>query len=54
MTSNSLKTFPLLSLFLILFAEPGQAQGVSELTHGEWEASIFGGGSFLGDLNING
>ena len=49
MTSNSLKTFPLLSLFLILFAEPGQAQGVSELTHGEWEASIFGGGSFLGD-----
>jgi opacity protein-like surface antigen len=49
MTANSLKTFLLLSLFLILFAGPGQAQGVTEFTHGEWEASIFAGGSFLSD-----
>lgn len=36
--------FPL----LIFVAIPGQAQSALELTHREWEASIFGGGSFLG------
>jgi opacity protein-like surface antigen len=35
-------------LFLLLSSKNGQAQGVFNLAHGEWEASVFGGVSFLG------
>jgi opacity protein-like surface antigen len=38
----------LLLAFLVLPSIPGQAQTVLDLTHREWEVSIFGGGSFLG------
>jgi opacity protein-like surface antigen len=34
--------------FLLMLAESGQAQTVYKAAHGEWEASIFAGGSFLG------
>ena len=44
-----LRSFSILSLLLILFVESGQAQSVFKSAHGEWEASIFGSGSFLGD-----
>lgn len=40
-----------LSLFLALvaaLAHTSQAQGVFEFAHGEWEASVFAGGSFIG------
>jgi opacity protein-like surface antigen len=35
-------------LFVALLPLPGRAQGAFRLTHGEWEFSVFGGGSFLG------
>ncbi len=41
--------FLLFFLFLILLLpEPGRAQGGLTLRHGDWEATIFAGGSFLG------
>jgi opacity protein-like surface antigen len=49
MTANNLEPFLLLCLFLILFAEPAPAQGVVKVAHDEWEASVFAGGSFLGN-----
>jgi hypothetical protein len=44
----TLRMFVMLSLLLILSAEHGRAQGVPKSAHGEWEVSVFGGGSFLG------
>ena len=38
-----------LLLFLVLFPGYSHAQGVYKAAHGEWEAIIFGSGSFLGD-----
>jgi len=49
MTTNSLKVILLLSIFLILTAGSGMAQGVYKAAHGEWEFSVFGGVSYLND-----
>jgi opacity protein-like surface antigen len=45
---SAFRVFFMLFLFLILAFESGQAQGVYKAANGEWEASVFGGGSFLG------
>ena len=42
------RTSLLLSLVLVLSAGTGHAQGVYKSANGEWEASIFAGGSFIG------
>jgi len=48
MNTNRLRAFLLLPLFM-LCAKPGPAQGGFKFAHEEWEASVFAGGSFLGD-----
>jgi hypothetical protein len=49
MTTNSLKAFLLLFLFFTFFREPGQAQNVFKISYDDWEASVFAGGSLIGD-----
>ncbi len=45
---NGLMRVLVIVLFLVLAAIPGQAQTARGMSHGEWEASVFGGGSLLG------
>ncbi|MBP1622740.1 MAG: hypothetical protein H6Q07_760 [Acidobacteria bacterium] len=41
--------FLIASFWGVLLSEPGHAQSASRYDHGEWEVSIFGSGSFMGD-----
>ena len=47
--NKSFLAFLTLLLPLVLFPGYGHAQGVYKAAHGEWEAIVFAGGSFLGD-----